>query len=194
MVYGRCTYGVRTCLSDSLPKSQHAPTGSGSGIPAVSEKEIQRFIRDAEPELLGMAGGSEHLDAPVHAFMRSLQGVGRSLERLGREMEEIGLGIVGVTQRIVSWGRSRDGSEFARGNRSVDTEGFCNSQMTLNSGLRWLRATPRCFRWNGRNGVAGESSAPNWPLAICHPLVRPPQATLKPWSLPTSGTAFVEGN
>src|ERR1035441_1165977 len=41
----------------------------------------------------------------------------------------------GVTQRIVSWGRSRDGSEFARGNKSVDTEGFCKSQMTLNSGF-----------------------------------------------------------
>src|ERR1035437_2580013 len=60
-----------------------------------------------------------------------------------------------VTQRIVSWGRSRDGSEFARGNKSVDTEGFCKSQMTLNSGLRWLRATLRCFRWNGRNSVLG---------------------------------------
>jgi hypothetical protein len=71
-----------------------------------------------------------------------------------------------VTQRIVLWGRSRDGSEFARGNRSVDTEVFCNSQMTLHSGLRWLRATPRCFWWNGRHGVAGESSAPNWPFAI----------------------------
>src|ERR1035438_6868152 len=52
----------------------------------------------------------------------------------------------GVTQRIVSWGRSRDGSGFARGSRSVDTEGFCKSQMTLNSGLRWLRATLHCFR------------------------------------------------
>src|ERR1035438_3973961 len=50
-----------------------------------------------------------------------------------------------VTQRIVSWGRSRDGSEFARGNRSVDTEGFCKTQMTLNSGLRRLRAALRCF-------------------------------------------------
>src|ERR1035437_4864604 len=59
----------------------------------------------------------------------------------------------GVTQRIVSWGRSRDGSEFAHGNRSVDTEGFCKSQMALNSGLRWLRATLCCFRWNGRNSV-----------------------------------------
>src|ERR1035441_5034235 len=59
-----------------------------------------------------------------------------------------------VTQRIVSWGRSRDGSELARGNRSVDTEGFCKSQMTLNSGLRWLRATLRCFWWNGRKSVA----------------------------------------
>ena len=78
----------------------------------------------------------------------------------------VALGSHCVTQRIVLWGRSRDGSEFARGNRSVDTEVFCNSQMTLHSGLRWLRATPRCFRWNGRHGVAGESSAPNWPLAI----------------------------
>ena len=58
-----------------------------------------------------------------------------------------------VTQRIVSWGRSGDGSEFARGNRSVDTEGFCKSQMALNSGLRWLRATLCCFRWNGRKSV-----------------------------------------
>ena len=58
-----------------------------------------------------------------------------------------------VTQRIVSWGRSRDGSEFARGNRSVDTEGFCKSQMTLNSGLRWQRATLGRFGWNGRNSV-----------------------------------------
>ena len=72
----------------------------------------------------------------------------------------------GVTLRIVSWGQSRDGSELARGNRSVDTEVFCNSQMTLHSGPRWLRATPGCFGWNGRNGVAGESSAPDWPLAI----------------------------
>ena len=62
---------------------------------------------------------------------------------------------VAVTQRVVSWGRSRDGSEFARGNRSVDTEGFCKSQMTLNSGLRWLRVTLRCLRWNGRNSVPG---------------------------------------
>ena len=54
-----------------------------------------------------------------------------------------------VTQRIVSWGRSRDGSEFVRGNRSVDTEGFCKSQMALNSGLRRLWATLCCFRWEG---------------------------------------------
>jgi hypothetical protein len=60
-----------------------------------------------------------------------------------------------VTQRLLSRGRSRDGSEFARGNRSVETEGFWGSQMTLNGGLRWLRATLRCFRWNGRNSVPG---------------------------------------
>src|ERR1019366_6944488 len=53
-----------------------------------------------------------------------------------------------VTQRIVSWGRRRDGSEFARGNRSVDTEGFRTSQMALNRGLRWLRATLCCFLFN----------------------------------------------
>src|ERR1035438_370341 len=44
-----------------------------------------------------------------------------------------------VTQRIVSWGRSRDGSGFARGNRSVNTERFCKSQMTLNSGVERSR-------------------------------------------------------
>src|SRR5208337_1329575 len=69
-----------------------------------------------------------------------------------------------VTQRIVSWGRSRDGSEFARGNESVDTEGFCTSQMALNSGLRWLRATLCCFRWNG-GGIASRTA---------------PEATLRP--------------
>ena len=58
-----------------------------------------------------------------------------------------------VTQRVVSWGRSRDVSKFARGNRSVDTEGFCKPQMTLSSGLRWLRATLCCFGWNGRDSV-----------------------------------------
>ena len=40
--------------------------------------------------------------------------------------------LLGVTQRIISWGQSRDGGELARGNRFVDTEGFCKSQVTLN--------------------------------------------------------------
>jgi hypothetical protein len=79
-----------------------------------------------------------------------------------------------VTQRVVSWGRGRDGSEFARGNRSVDTEGFCKSQMTLNSGLRWLRATLRCFRWNGPNSVTG------YPEATPRPCGSQPVATPKP--------------
>ena len=83
-----------------------------------------------------------------------------------------------VTQRIVSWGRSRDGSEFARGNRSVDTEGFCKSQMTLNSGLRWLRATLRCFRWNGRNSVPG--CPRGQPEATLRPCGRQPVGTPKP--------------
>jgi hypothetical protein len=34
------------CLSDSLPKSRHTPTGSGSGIPAISEKELRRSVRE----------------------------------------------------------------------------------------------------------------------------------------------------
>jgi len=40
------------CLSDSLPKARHTPAGSGSGIPAVSEKELRRFIREGRPKLL----------------------------------------------------------------------------------------------------------------------------------------------
>ena len=40
-----------------------------------------------------------------------------------------------VTQRIISWGQSRDGGELARGNRFVDTERFCKSQVPLNSRL-----------------------------------------------------------
>ena len=84
-----------------------------------------------------MNAEAESKDAQSHA--------GAKVE--GRMMNE------DVTQRIVSWGRSGDGSEFARGNRSVDTEGFCTSQMALNSGLRWLRATLCCFRWHGRNSV-----------------------------------------
>jgi hypothetical protein len=39
--------------------------------------------------------GLEPVDAPIHAFMRNLQVIGRSLERLGRELEGIGLGVVG---------------------------------------------------------------------------------------------------
>ena len=84
----------------------------------------------------------------------------------------------GVTQRIVSWGRSRDGSEFARGNRSLDTEGFCKSQMTLNSGLRWLRATLRCLRWNGRNSVPG--CPRGHPEATLKPSGSQPVGTQKP--------------
>src|ERR1039457_2533762 len=83
-----------------------------------------------------------------------------------------------VTQRIVSWGRSRDGSEFARGNRSVDTEGFYKSQMILNSGLRWLRALLRCFRWNGRNSVPG--CPRGHPEATPRPCGSQPVGTLKP--------------
>jgi hypothetical protein len=77
-----------------------------------------------------------------------------------------------VTQRIVSCGRSREGSGFAHGNRSVDTEGFCKSQVTLNSGLRWLRATLGRVRWNGRNSV---------PVGY-------PQATLRPCGSQRVGT------
>jgi hypothetical protein len=87
-----------------------------------------------------------------------------------------------VMQRIVSWGRSRDGSGFARGNRSVDTEGFCKSQMTLNSGLRRQRATLGRFRWNGRNSVPG--CPRGHPEATLRPPSGPPsghpQATLRP--------------
>jgi hypothetical protein len=83
-----------------------------------------------------------------------------------------------VMQRIVSWGRSRDGSGFARGNRSVDTEGFCKSQMTLNSGLRRQRATLGRFRWNGRNSVPGcPRSHPEATLRLCG---SQPVGTLRP--------------
>ena len=83
-----------------------------------------------------------------------------------------------VTQRIVSWGRSRDGSGFARGNRSVDTEGFCKSQMTLNSGLRRQRATLGRFRWNGRNSVPG--SPRGHPEATLRPCGSQPVGTPRP--------------
>src|SRR5664280_48502 len=39
--------------------------------------------------------------------------------------------------------------------------------MTLHSGLRWLRATLRCFRWNGRNRVPG--CPRSHPQAILNP-------------------------
>jgi hypothetical protein len=58
-------------------------------------------------------------------------------------------------RELFSWGRSRAGSGFARGNGSVDTAGFCQSQMALHRGLRWLQATLGRFLWNGRNSVPG---------------------------------------
>jgi hypothetical protein len=83
-----------------------------------------------------------------------------------------------VTRRIVSWGQSRNGSEFARGNRSGDTEGFCKSQMALHNGLRRLRATLGCFRWNGRNSVPDRPRG--HPENTLRLYGRQPVGTLKP--------------
>ena len=48
----------------------------------------------------------------------------------------------GLTPNAANYlvGQSRDGGELARGNRLADTEGFCKSQVTLNSRLGRQRA------------------------------------------------------
>ena len=68
--------------------------------------------------------------------------------------------------------------ERADGDENLRCEGFCKSQMTLNSGLRWLRATLGCFRWNGRNSVPG--CPRGHPEATLRPSGSQPVGTPKP--------------
>ena len=91
--------------------------------------------------------------------------------------------LIGLTQRMISWGRSRDGGELARGNRFVDTEGCCQSQVTLHSRLGPQRAAaglpPRFSQRPGGLGGArfprkgwflGSGAHPNPSPSPPHPL------------------------
>jgi hypothetical protein len=102
-----------------------------------------------------------------------------------------------VTQRVFSRERSQDGSEFARGNWSVDTEGFRKSQMTLNCGLK-LREALCSFLGNGRNSVPGCSTPkppPGHPQALWWLTGRHPEATLRlPGSYPQAPPRLPRGS
>src|ERR1035437_10347391 len=93
-----------------------------------------------------------------------------------------------VMQRIVSWGRSRDGSGFAPGNRSVDTEGFCKSQMTRDSGLRWLRARSLLAVFGGTGGIACRAAPEATPSGGGQLPARPPLRTVLE-SFPSYGSS-----